>query len=272
MRKSFSIPLVSVCALLAGCQHTYTFGNISLNAPIPQDFKNRVVINNSIDFRLNPSDYIGEVIAPNADGTYAIIAKPILATGSTPKQENFTNGAVYDSQIDQNASANGNYLTTVTANLSVNEKMGVDIVDAVHAYVPPSEYPDSQIFTMAATQSTTPRYWIAELYISTITDSVYTDKSGSTNVTAPAFGAGGKVYQQSSTTTHDFAVAAKLIDIDAYARVHNMPSGGPAPHPATIVNQTVMVGGGPHAPALAVAHTLTFAVLPPIEVRPQQPQ
>ncbi|HZU51534.1 MAG TPA: hypothetical protein VE968_06635 [Sphingomicrobium sp.] len=259
------------CVVLAGCANAktpvYTIGNVSVNAPIPQDWTCRTLLKNTIDFRINPSQYIGEVITPNDDGTFSIVAKPILALGSKPIEKSFESGSVYDSKIDKKASASGNYLAIVTASLAANQKMDVDIVDAVHASVPPLEYPDDKLFALAKSKSTIKRFWIAELYISTITESVYSDLSGSTNITAPAFGADGKVYQQSSQTTHDYAVAAKLIDIDDYARNHGKASGGPAAQSRKSACPAILPPG--LVKGFAPSPPKSFAILPAVAVRPK---
>lgn len=265
-----AVAVTIVCAFLGACGGSgYSFVPVPLNPGLPQDFKNRTVIKNSVDFRLNPETYIGEVISPDAAGNYTIISKPILAAASKPTSEMFKDGQVYSGQIDQGASAQGSYLAVVSGSLTAKQTADVEIVDAVHAYVPPAEYPDDQLFQLAATHSDVPRYWLAELYISTVSNTVFQDLEGSTSVTAPAFGAKGSVYQKYQQTLHDWSVAAKLIDIDAYARVHNKPSGGPGGPPNHV---QVLRISPPELAAGGKERVVTIAALPPIHVTPTQPR
>jgi len=216
-------------AFLTACAPKYTFPSQPLNStPLPNDFKNRVVIKNSIDFRINPVKNIGLFIAANGNGYYSVISQPTVASGYTPIAENM-DGAVYESTIDRGASAQGSYLALAAASLSDKQVAQLTIKDQVHAYVPLSGIPEDRIFSIAGTPSTEYRYWIADLYISSISTSVFTNLEGNTAITAPAFGAKGAVYQKGGVAAQDWSVAARLINVDAYAKARNMPYSGPIP-------------------------------------------
>src|SRR4051812_29679168 len=121
------IILVAVLAVgWVGCNTSkYSFVDVPLNGILPADFKNRTVISNSVDFRLNPESYIGEVISPKSAGEYMIVSKPVLDPGSKPVQELFKDGQIYRGQIDKGASAQGSYLTSLTANMTAKQTADV---------------------------------------------------------------------------------------------------------------------------------------------------
>ena len=274
--KNLTINFMGLCLAmgLAGCQGV-TFKDIGVNPPLPDDFKSRTVIKNSIDFRLNPESNIGLIIAPDAAGTYEIIGKPVLASGSVPQSSAFKDGEVYDAIIDSGAAMQGNYLA-FAASLSSDQKAELHIVDATHAFVPIADIPDDLIFAIAATASSKPRYWIAELYISTVTKTNSTEESSTATSSGPAFGANGKVYAQDTVSSHDWVVAAKLINVDAYAAANNKPHAGPLPNemavsplaaPRLAFVEPLGETGARAARTPRAGQKVGYTVLPPIELK-----
>ncbi len=257
--------------LLSGCHTGVHFADIPLNADLPNDFRYRTVITNSVDFRLDPGSNIGVLISPDANGLYQIIAKPILSDGSTPQVAAIKDGDVYDSTVDSGFALQGNYLT-VAAGLSGSNLATIDIVDAIHAYVPPAEIPDEKLFAIAATTNQVPRFWLEDLYISTITKTEAAQESADASASTPAYGAKGNVYHQVGGTFHDWVVAARLINVDAYAQAHGKPANGPIPANVKFIPAPAPAALEHVSPSkrafymLRPGQNLSYAVLPPISV------
>lgn len=275
LRKLRIVNVGGACVVLSACG--VTFADVALNQALPDDFKYRTVIKNSVDFRGDPGANIGLLISPDNTGQYQTIGRPLLAQGSIPQVATLKDGEVYSAKLDSGAAVQGNYLA-FTAALSVDQTASLDIVDAVHAYVPPAQIPDDQIFAVAATASTSARYWIEDLYISTVTKTTSSKESASASASPPAYGAKGNVYAQDSVTSHDWVVAARLINVDAYAAAHGKPHNGPTPPAAA----SLLLA--PTTPPAALSarlgqqralaqisprfgQTVTYSVLPPIVLR-----
>ncbi|MDN7569961.1 hypothetical protein [Burkholderia contaminans] len=252
--QNSTIILCLASALLQGC--SFGFKDVALNQSLPDDFKYRTILKNSIEFRSDPGSNIGLVISPDEKGQYHIIGKPILPSGVVPQVSALKDGNVYDSKVDAGASSQGSYLA-FAATLSVDQTASVDIVDAVHAYVPPADIPDDSLFAIAATHSATPRYWLEDLYISTVTKTVATKESGNVTASPPAFGAKGSIYGDDSETSHDWIVAARLINVDTYALAHGKPANGPIGHDEKLIS-------APTNTLLRPGQNLSFSVLSPI--------
>jgi len=261
--------------LLAGCTGVH-FADIPLNQELPRDFVYRTVITNSTDFRLDPGSNIGVVISPDANGLYQIIGKPLLSDKSIPQVAAIKDGDVYDSTVDSGAAIQGNYLA-FTAGFSLSKQATIHIIDAVHAYVPPAEIPDDKLFAIAATKSEISRFWLEDLYISTITKTEAEQESANASASTPAYGAKGNVYHQVGGTFHDWVVAARLINIDFYAKNHGKPANGPippnvkivaAPAPADLsrIPQSKQIFFMPRS-----GQNLSYAVLPPMGLKFAKP-
>ncbi len=214
-QKSVYIVLTAA-PLLAGCG--VHFADQSLNSlPLPEDFKCRTAIKNSVDYRYNPQDNIGLLITPKPDGEYETIGRPILTQGTTPQLDIFKDSNVYQGKVDQGASLQGSYLA-FAAGLQANQVASVNIFDVSHAYVLPNQIPDEALFALAAKPTTTPRYWIEQMYISGVTRTVFESESANASGSAEAFGAKGSVYQQASNASNDWIVAVQLLNVDRYAQ------------------------------------------------------
>ncbi len=250
---------------LCGCG--VTFSDVTLNKRTPDDFRYRTVLKNSVEFRMDPASNIGLIIAPDANNEYHIIGKPMLAAGSVPVVAALKDGSVYTSKIDSGASVEGNYLT-VAASLSASQAAEIDIVDAIHAYVPPAQIPDDQIFALAATSSSVPRYWLSDLYISTVTTTYAAKESANASGSSPAFGAKGNVYADQGEAVHDWVVAARLINVDQYAKAHNRPANGPIPSDIKIISAAPPSSGSSgNRFALREGQHVDYAVLQPIKLK-----
>lgn len=273
-RTTLRLVCLGLTGSLAACAGV-KFTDQALNSPLPNDFVYRTVLANSVEFRLNPADNIGVLISPDSAGMYHITAKPMLAPGSTPAVDALKDGEVYDSKVDSGGSLQGNYLA-FTASLDATQTAEVHIVDAVHAYVPPAQIPDDQLFAVASTTSTVPRYWLNDLYISTVTRSTYKKEDASASASPPAFGAKGSVYAENTTNIHDWVVAARLINVDAYARDHGKPFNGPIPAsaryivapttPPRALAEHLGMEEAMRETALRPGQHLQYAVLPPIKL------
>ena len=76
----------------------------SVNLPLPRDFTMRIIYADSAAVRDNISDLVGRVVAFDRDGSTQKLSKQLLVPGTALTVEPVSDGPVYESKIDKNAS------------------------------------------------------------------------------------------------------------------------------------------------------------------------
>jgi hypothetical protein len=230
MNAKLIIFVVLTGVFLSGCAGL-KFRDTNVNTGLPDDWKYRTPVKNTADLRFNMGENVGLLVTPGSvTGSYDVLAKPILPENFSVREEIIKDGAVYSSKITQGASVQGGYLT-FAGSLSANEVVDFHIIDLSRVDVPWTSFPDAKIRAAAATANpqNLKRLWIQSLILSRVLSQNYTELKCDASGAGPAFQVGGKCFNETSTESHDYAIAAVFVDIDKY--VQGNP--GNAANPAT---------------------------------------
>lgn len=225
-RLILTIMLVAT-TLVTGCG--LKFKNEMVNLSLPDDWKFRTPIKNTVDLRFFMKENVGLLVTQGtAPGTYQVLAQPIVPDSFQAREETIKDGAVYSSKITQGASVQGGYLT-FAGSLSASQAVDYRIVDISRADIPWNQLPDAKIRAAAATPNPNniKRLWIQSLILSRVLSQSYTELKCDANGSGPAFQVGGKCFNSTGVESKDYAIGAVFVDIDAY--VNNNPGATPTP-------------------------------------------
>jgi hypothetical protein len=103
----------------------------SVNLPLPRDFTMRVIYADSAAVRDNISDLVGRMVAFDRGGLAQKISQQLLVAGTSLTIEPVSDGPLYESKVDRNASvsAKGTYLATLSGAFGANSMLEVSVSD-----------------------------------------------------------------------------------------------------------------------------------------------
>ena len=214
------------CLFLMGCAGVRFSDVPQFNKGLPEDFKRRVLWNETDIFKYNLQQLVGHVIyAKGQTGEYDRGPR-YVKLGTSPALKVVDSGQVYQSKIDNGAEAEGSYLS-FAAKLSDSQTVDVNIIDTAQVFIPYEDVPVDDLLKEAnkpAPSGTTKRCYVQGVLLATVMTQygvkVNADASG---VVGNAFGAKGNVYNEEQTVSRDFRISLLLIDLDRLAQLHAAP-------------------------------------------------
>ncbi len=218
------IAILFLVIAVSGC-NGIKFSNIpQFNKDLPEDFKRRVLWNDTAIFKYNLEQLAGHVIYAKAMAGQYDRGQRYIKPGKSPVSKVIDSGQIYHSKIDNGAKAQGSYLA-FAANLSNDQTAEVNIIDTAQVFIPYEDVPVDDLLKEAAKPvepGTTNRYYIQGVLLSTVTTQygikINADASG---VVGDAFGAKGNVYNQEQGISRDFRISLLLIDINKLKELHS---------------------------------------------------
>jgi hypothetical protein len=210
--------------LLTGCDGGgVRFSDIpEFNKALPEDFKRRVLWNETDIFKYNLEQLAGHVIYAKGPAGEFDRGPRYLKPDKHPALKVVESGEVYHSKIDSGAQAEGNYLA-FAAKLSGDQTASVSIADTAQAFIPYEDVPVENLLAEVQRpipSGSTKRYYIQGVLLATVLTQygakINADASG---VAGTVFGAKGKVYREDETVSRDFRISLLLIDIDRLAQL-----------------------------------------------------
>jgi hypothetical protein len=214
------------CLLLAGCPGV-RFANIpQFNKELPEDFKRRVLWNQTDIFKYNLQELAGHVIYAKGQAGEYDRGPRYVKPDKYPPLKIVESGEVYKSKIDKGASAEGSYLA-FAAKLSGDQIADVAIIDTAQVFIPYEDIPMDALLEEAkkpAPPETTKRYYIQAVLLATVVTQYGAKiKADASGVVGNAFGAKGNIYNEEQTVSRDVRISLLLIDLDRLVKVKAMP-------------------------------------------------
>ena len=212
------------CFLLIGCVGV-RFSNVpQFNKGLPEDFKRRVLWNETDIFKYNLHQLAGHVIyAKEQTGEYDRGPR-YVKPDTSPALKVVDSGQVYQSKIDNGAKAEGSYLS-FSANLSDNQTVDVNIIDTAQVFIPYEDIPLNALLAEAnkpVPPGTTKRYYVQGVLLATVLTRYGVEiKADASGVVGNAFGAKGNVYNEEQTVSRDFRISLLLIDLDRLSQLNS---------------------------------------------------
>ncbi|WP_253993352.1 hypothetical protein [Myxococcus qinghaiensis] len=220
------LPLLAL--LLSGCGVTFS-NTPEFNKGLPEDFKRRVLWNETDIFKYNLEQLAGHVIYSKASTGEYDRGPRLTTSGKSPTFKLIDNGQVYHSKIDNAAKAEGSYLA-FAATMSNDQTADVSIIDTAQVLIPYEDVPVTDLAKISETKAPqgVKRYYIQGVLLASVTTrygaTIKTDASG---VVGNTFGAKGSVFNEQQTVGRDFRISLLLIDIDRMALLKAAPQLSP---------------------------------------------
>jgi len=209
--------------LISACENGgVLFADVpEFNKALPEDFKSRILWEETDQFKYDLAQLSGHVIYKMSD-TNKFERGSRITNGTQPSVELIENGEIYQSKIDSNASLEGSYLA-FASNIKAEQVVDISIVDTARSLIPYEEVPVSKLIEIAnrpKQDNVEQRYYIQGVLLATLT-SKYGSKieSNASGVVGGTFGAKGSVFNEESTTSRDYRISLLLIDIDRFSQL-----------------------------------------------------
>ncbi|MBU8900926.1 hypothetical protein KRR26_35545 [Corallococcus sp. M34] len=215
-------------SLLGGCG--VTFSNVpEFNKGLPEDFKRRVLWNETDLFKYNLEQLAGHVIYSKASAAEYDRGPRLVTNGKSPSFKLIDNGQVYHSKVDNGAKAEGSYLAFAST-MSAEQTADVSIIDTAQVFIPYEDVPVDELVKIAEASAPqgVKRYYIQGVLLASVTTrygaKINADASG---IVGDTFGAKGSVYNEQQAVGRDFRISLLLIDIDRMAMLKKAPQLNP---------------------------------------------
>ena len=217
--------LVGVAGLLAGIAIAVYYGRQALkianhpavNVPLPRDLTGRLVYADSAAVRDDIGDLTGRIVTIQGDGGTRKSSERLLVPGPHPPVERITEGLVYESKIDQQASvsAKGTYLVTLSGAFSNSSMLEVTITDVASVRLSDAQIDWPRLRLAAAElheQAGESSCFVQGVRLAMITYRAYA-KSSISNGSAygDVFAFAGSVYSSSQKRTVDYRVSLDCL-------------------------------------------------------------
>jgi hypothetical protein len=237
VRPSISLVLAIVCV---GCQGI-EFADDTSNMALPDDYKNRTLWPGTDIFKYNLSELAGSYVRRDA-GTFTRLNR-VVNPGYKPEFRVRDLKAIYESNIDRQASMQGSYLA-FAASLKANERAHVKIQDIGMVFIKDDDLPREDIAGQAIRAykaNERGRYYIQGVLLASVTTRHFVEIDASAKgVVGATIGLDSKVYNKRGQSATDFRISVELVDLWALGRALNK-GGSPE------ANVALFVEGGEYA-------------------------
>jgi hypothetical protein len=213
MKKLLVLPALLIC-LSCFSQGKVKLARTPLNQTLPQDLTNRVFWNQTDLFKFNIEQLTGSIIyAEDTSGNFTRGPR-IVDSGSTLQIKTVENGVRYHAKIDKGFNADLKLLI-FSAGISQDQVIDVKITDLLYVFINYEKIPiDSLLKVAKAIKYPGKKYYIQGALLTSIDEQYNSKVSGNGALVGSAFGANGKVYNESEKFTEDFRISLTLIDLD----------------------------------------------------------
>lgn len=206
--------LFVICVFGVGCTGL-KFADTPLNKALPQDYKNRVLWNETDVFKYNLEQLVGHIIyEEGTNGGYARGPR-IVDRSKPPVMKAIEGGTIYESKIDRGAAAEGSYLA-FAAKMDAKQSAEVQIIDNSQVFIPYENIPIGDLLKAgASTNGARKRFYIQGVLLAGVltkySSEITADASG---VVGNTFGAKGNVYNERGEIARDVRISLLLLDLD----------------------------------------------------------